>query len=80
MASIVISQLGTPRILLSDAVTLERLKTMLSDGNAAAIRFKTYVDEQLDGANHYEFAAWHAALMFQVTGNATYGGNQGLTS
>ena len=71
-AAIIITPLGTPRILVPDAPTLSRLKTSMSGGNAAATRFKNYVDAQMNGADYYDFAAWHAALMNQVTGNAAY--------
>src|SRR5262245_51384307 len=71
-AAIVITPLGTPRILVPDAPTLSRLKTAMSSGAPAAARFKNYVDAQMDGADYYEFAAWHAALMYQVTGKASY--------
>lgn len=71
-AAIVITPLGTPRILVPDAPTLSRLKTSMNSGAPAATRFKNYVDAQMNGADYYEFAAWHAALMYQVTGKASY--------
>lgn len=71
-AAIIITPLGTPRILVPDAPTLNRLKTSMSSGAPAATRFKNYVDAQMGGADYYDFAAWHAALMYQVTGKAAY--------
>lgn len=71
-AAIVITPLGTPRILVPDAPTSSRLKTSMSSGSPAATRFKNYVDAQMNGADYYEFAGWHAALMYQVTGKASY--------
>ena len=42
-------------------------------GNAAsAIRFKSYVDAQIQGANYWGFQNWYAALLSQVTGNTAY--------
>ncbi|MEK8034451.1 hypothetical protein AACH06_26785 [Ideonella sp. DXS29W] len=71
-ADIVITPLGSPRILVPDASTLSRLKASMSQGAPAAARFKAYVDAQMNGADYYEFAAWHAALMYQVTGKSSY--------
>lgn len=71
-AAIVITPLGTPRILVPDGATLNRLKSSMNSGAPAAARFKNYVDAQMNGADYYEFAAWHAALMYQVSGKASY--------
>lgn len=62
-----------PKVLVNHTGTLAQLKTLLADKNAAATRFQAYVDRELatPGSN-YAFASWHAALMYQVTGQAKY--------
>jgi hypothetical protein len=67
-----IAPLGSPRILVSDAATLTRLKSLLTNHVGSATRFKSYVDSQLAGTDNYGFEAWHAALMAQITGDASY--------
>ncbi|MBL8095820.1 MAG: hypothetical protein JNL73_16715 [Anaerolineales bacterium] len=61
-----------PRVLLSHTPTKTCLQQLLTNGVASATRFKNYVDGQLAGGNYYAFEAWHAALMYQLTGNTTY--------
>ncbi|MBI5488223.1 MAG: hypothetical protein HY905_12895 [Deltaproteobacteria bacterium] len=60
-----------PRIYLDDA-NRTRLAAMLSEGRAAATRFRDMVDNQLDGADYYAFRASDAALLWQLTGDASY--------
>ncbi len=65
--------LGSPRILVSDAATLNRYKSLLAVNAPAAVRFKNMIDVQISGANnYYGFQPWYAALMGQVTGTASY--------
>ena len=59
-----------PRIYL--AKNKERLQALLSAGGASAMRFKSIVDDQLNGANLYEFDAWFIALIGQLTGDPKY--------
>jgi hypothetical protein len=66
------SQLGSPRLLISDAATLTRLRTGLKRGDASAVRFQAMVDAQMQGAEIYGFQPWFAALLGQLTGNETY--------
>lgn len=68
----VIAPLGSPRILISDAATMSRLRNLLSSSAPSALRFKTMVDSQIAGTNHYGFEPWYAALMGQITGTASY--------
>src|SRR5262249_61028076 len=70
--SIKIAPLGSPRILVSDATSLTRLRSLLTNRVSSATRFKSYVDSQLAGFDNYGFEAWHAALMTQVTGDTSY--------
>ncbi len=68
-APIRLSALGTPRILISDAATLARLRASLSNQTPAATRFKTIVDEQMadpTNSKYWGFQIWHAALLGQV--------------
>jgi hypothetical protein len=68
-----IAGLGSPRILISDAATLARLRTALNNKTASSARFKSMVDRQMDGTgNAWNFQPWNAALMAQITGNAAY--------
>jgi hypothetical protein len=69
---ITIAPLGSPRILISDAPTLTRLRTALTSNTASATRFKNMVDSQIAGADIYLFGPWQAALLSQVTGQASY--------
>jgi hypothetical protein len=61
-----------PRILLADDSTKTRLVASLSARDEAAVRFRRWVDAQLAGQKGYAFEPWHAALMSQLTGEATY--------
>lgn len=62
-----------PKVLLNDAATKSCLQQLLAANVPAALRFKSMVDGQLAGANHYAFEPWFAALLYQVTGQAEYG-------
>jgi hypothetical protein len=59
-----------PRIYLTP--NRARLSAALSSGSSAATRFKTIVDQWVAGADIWGFSAWNAALIGQLTGNATY--------
>jgi len=59
-----------PRIYLTP--NRARLAASLTAGTAAALRFKKKVDDWVGGASVYLFQPWHAALIGQLTGNATY--------
>ena len=61
-----------PKVLLNHAATKLCLQQLLAGGAAAATRFKSMVDRQMSGGNVYGFQAWYAALLYQVTGNASY--------
>ena len=61
-----------PRILLSDTPTKTCYQQLLAAQVDSATRFKAYVDGQMAGGNYYAFEAWHAALMYQLTGNVAY--------
>lgn len=61
-----------PRILLSHAPTKACLQQLLANGVASAVRFRDWVDTQVAGADHYAFEGWHAALLYQLTGNVAY--------
>lgn len=68
----VIAPLGMPRILLPDAATSARLRDAMAKGQSSATRFKTMVDAEIAGAGYWGFQLWNAALMSQVSGNASY--------
>jgi hypothetical protein len=75
-----LSALGTPRILVSDAATLARLRASLAGAAPAAVRFKTIVDEQMadpTNSKYWGFQIWHAALLGQVFNTATAPANTG---
>ena len=59
-----------PRIYLTP--NRARLAGALSAGTPAATRFKSIVDQWIGGADLWGFSAWNAALIGQLTGNATY--------
>jgi len=59
-----------PRIYLTP--NRARLAAALSAGTPAATRFKSIVDQWMGGADLWGFSAWNAALIGQLTGNATY--------
>ena len=61
-----------PRVLLSHAPTKSCLQQLLAANVASAVRFRDYVDGQLAGNDYYAFEGWHAALMYQLTGNVAY--------
>ncbi|MEP9358152.1 hypothetical protein [Sphingomonas sp. KR3-1] len=71
-ADAVITPLGTPRILVSNAATIANLKAQLGSNAPAATRFKQSVDLQVANSNVYGMEPWHVALMSQVTGQANY--------
>ena len=59
-----------PRIYL--AKNKPRLQALLTAGGASAMRFKSIVDDQLGGADLYQFDAWFVALIGQLTGDPKY--------
>ena len=63
---------GHPRILLNDKVTYGSLRQQLRDGTPAATRFRQVVDAQMSGKASYGFQPWFAALMYRLTGEASY--------
>lgn len=67
-----IAPLGSPRLLLSDAATMARLRAGLKRGDTAARRFKSVVDAQLQGTNSYAFQPWFAALLGQISESPHY--------
>lgn len=69
---VVIAPLGMPRILVSDAATLARLRQQLNSGAPSATRFKGYVDSEMSGTDNYGFEPWHAALMGQAANTTNY--------
>lgn len=68
----VIAPLGSPRILIAHPPTLARYRSLVNTGAPSAVRFKAMVDRQVGGASIYAFAPWYAALMGQITGQASY--------
>lgn len=68
----VIAPLGQPRIMVSDPTTLASLQAKLANGVPSAVRFRDMVDQQLAGADFYNFEPWNAALMAKLTGNTSY--------
>jgi hypothetical protein len=54
------------------AANRTRLETALSSGSAAATRFKDMVDQEMTGADWYNFSPWFAALLGQLTGTTSY--------
>ena len=67
-----LAPLGSPRILVSDSATLERLRKQLDQDAPSAVRFKDLVDRQMRGAKAYGFEPWHAALMGRMTEDEKY--------
>ncbi len=67
-----ITPLGSPRILISNAPTLTRYRSLMNSQAASAVRFKALVDAEVGGARAYDFKPWYAALMAQITGTASY--------
>jgi len=59
-----------PRIYLER--NKDRLRELLDAGDPAAVRFRDMVDAQLGGANIYDFRAWYAALVGQLTEDPEY--------
>lgn len=59
-----------PRIYLTP--NRARLEAALSANTQSARLFRTKVDQWLAGADLWGFQAWNAALLGQLTGNATY--------
>ena len=59
-----------PRIYL--AANHDRLAAALDGGDPAATRFKDLVDLQVGGSDIYDFKSWYAALIGQLTGDASY--------
>ncbi len=61
-----------PRIFLNESVKT-KLATAISENQYYAKRFRDMVDEQLAEGDVYGFKGWYAALLYQLTGNITYG-------
>jgi len=59
-----------PRIYI--AANQQRLQAALASQSPAARRFKQVVDSWVGGADVYNFSAWNAALMGQLTGQPQY--------
>jgi hypothetical protein len=59
-----------PRIYLER--NRARLRASLDTGQPAASRFREMVDGWMGGDDVYAFQAWHAALLGQLTGDASY--------
>jgi hypothetical protein len=59
-----------PRIYLTP--NRARLAAALAAGTPAATRIKSAVDQWVAGADLWGFESWNAALIGQLTGNATY--------
>jgi hypothetical protein len=59
-----------PRIYLER--NAERLEAALAAGRPSATRFRQMVDRWRGGADVYGFQAWYAALLGQLTGDASY--------
>jgi len=51
---------------------MTRLRTLLTAGDATAVRFRTMVDQQMAGADFWGFENWNAALLSQITGAPKY--------
>ncbi|MBI2037411.1 MAG: hypothetical protein HYT15_00555 [Candidatus Magasanikbacteria bacterium] len=65
---------ANPRVLLNDATTVSRLQNALSTNAAGAARFRTMVNNELASpGTNYAFQGWFAALMYRLTGTASYG-------
>ncbi len=67
-----ITALGSPRILVSDAETLNRYRHLVTSQAPSAMRFKALVDAEMAGSRAYDFKPWYAALMGRITGTAAY--------
>src|SRR4029079_8978372 len=59
-----------PRIYLTP--NRVRLTSALTSRTPAAMRFKSMVDSWLAGNDVYNFSAWNAALIGQLTNNTSY--------
>ena len=63
-----------PRVLINDAATFSRLQAALAANSPGASRFRTMVNNELaNPGTNYAFANWGAALMYRLTGSASYG-------
>lgn len=49
-----------------------RLTAKLAASTSAAARFRSMVDDQIGGTDHYNFQPWHAALLGALGGDAKY--------
>ncbi len=61
-----------PRIALNDETTRARLLAALEADTPAAARFREIVDSEMAGTDHYEFQPWFAALLGELTDEASY--------
>jgi hypothetical protein len=59
-----------PRIYMT--ATRDRLAADLASGRPAAMRIKAATDRWVSGKDVYGFQPWHAALLGQLTADATY--------
>jgi uncharacterized repeat protein (TIGR02543 family) len=66
-----------PKVFLSNSQTLTCLQGLMSANGTAAARFKSFVDTEVAGGvntyNQFGYDDWHAALMYRLTGTASYG-------
>jgi hypothetical protein len=60
-----------PRIYLN-AAKKAQLTARMAEPTAAAERFRAFVDRGVSGGDAYDFHGWHAALVSQLTGDASY--------
>ncbi len=60
-----------PRVYFNEA-QVARLSTALEQGTPAAVRFRDFVDQRLQGGDPYEFRGWHAALLYVLTNDQAY--------
>lgn len=63
---------GHPRIFINDPETRARLSQVQGGFSQAGGRFMQIVNTQMSGRRVYGFQPWYAALLSQLTGNASY--------
>lgn len=71
-ANLNLPALGTPRTIVSQAATINRLRDLMLNNRPVARAFKEVVDSKVSGTNVYGMEPWHAALMGQVTNQTSY--------
>jgi hypothetical protein len=62
---------GHPRIYLNP-IKKAALTAAMAEPTATALRFRDFVDRGVSGGDAYEFHGWHAALVSQLTSDASY--------